>query len=47
MEAEIGPIKIIAIIKRKLMEAEILGITIMVTVLYMEIIADILLHNAT
>ena len=47
MEAEIGPIKIHDLIKRKLTEAKNLGITIMVTIIYMQIIADILLLNTT
>ena len=44
---EIGPIKIHDIIFKKLTEVEILGIIIIATVLYTEIIADILLLNAT
>ena len=47
MEVEIGPIKIHDIIFKKLTEVEILGIIIIATVLYTEIIADILLLNAT
>ena len=46
MEAEIGPINLYDIITRKLMEAEILGIIIMATVLYTKIIAEIPLLNA-
>ena len=47
IEVEIGPIKIHYIILKKLTEVEILGIIIIATVLYTEIIADILLLNAT
>ena len=46
MEAEIGPINLYDIVTRKLMEAEILGIIIMATVLYTKIIAEIPLLNA-